>query len=73
MITGEPDAAKVASPVRRGADRKRTSSLAPRLSAYPVKVADSTVLAEIGAVPDHETVLEIPKRMMPFFPEVTRE
>ena len=35
------------------------------------KIADSTVLAEVGAVPDHEAVIEIPKRMMPFFPEVT--
>jgi hypothetical protein len=35
------------------------------------KIADPAVLAEVGDVPDHETVLEIPKRMMTFFPEVT--
>lgn len=35
------------------------------------RIVDPTVLAEIGGIPEHETVLEIPKRMMPFFPEVT--
>lgn len=35
------------------------------------KITDPSVLAEVGDVPDHETVLEIPKRMMQFFPEVT--
>lgn len=34
------------------------------------KIADAATLAEIGEIPDHETVLEIPKRMMQFFPEV---
>jgi hypothetical protein len=36
------------------------------------KIADPAVLAEVGDIPDHETVLEIPKRMMQFFPEVNR-
>ncbi len=34
------------------------------------RIDDPDILGEIGAVPAHETVLEIPKRMMPFFPEV---
>lgn len=34
------------------------------------RINDSSVLAEIGEIPAHETVLEIPKRMMQFFPEV---
>lgn len=34
------------------------------------KIADPAVLAEVGELPDHETVVEIPKRMMQFFPEV---
>lgn len=35
------------------------------------RIADPDVLREIGEIPDHETVLEIPKRMMQFFPEVS--
>ncbi|GIH11810.1 hypothetical protein Rhe02_98770 [Rhizocola hellebori] len=35
------------------------------------RVTDQAALAEIGEVPPHETVVRIPKRMMPFFPEVT--
>ena len=35
------------------------------------RVTDSATLAEIGEVPAHETLLRIPKRMMPFFPEVS--
>ena len=34
------------------------------------RVTDPASLAEIGDVPPHETVVRIPKRMMPFFPEV---
>lgn len=34
------------------------------------KITNPDVLAELGQVPDHETVVEIPKRMMQFFPEV---
>jgi hypothetical protein len=34
------------------------------------KITDEARLAEIGLVPEHETVIEIPKRMMQFFPEV---
>jgi len=34
------------------------------------KIVDPSVLSELGDVPDHETVVEIPKRMMQFFPEV---
>lgn len=34
------------------------------------KIADPSVLSVIGEVPGHEAVIEIPKRMMPFFPEV---
>ncbi len=34
------------------------------------RITDQAALAEIGDVPAHETVVRIPKRMMPFFPEV---
>jgi hypothetical protein len=34
------------------------------------RVTDPADLAEIGDVPAHETLVRIPKRMMPFFPEV---
>lgn len=34
------------------------------------RITDASVMAEIGDIPAHETVLEIPKRMMQFFPEV---
>jgi hypothetical protein len=34
------------------------------------KIADPAMLAELGELPAHETVVEIPKRMMQFFPEV---
>ena len=34
------------------------------------RITEVATLAEIGEVPDHETVLRIPKRMMQFFPEV---
>jgi hypothetical protein len=35
------------------------------------RITDAAVLAEIGEIPAHETVLRIPKRMMQFFPEVS--
>ena len=35
------------------------------------RIADRGTLAEIGTVPDHETVLRLPKRMMKFFKEVS--
>lgn len=35
------------------------------------RIIDPTVLAELGELPPHETVVEIPKRMMQFFPEVS--
>ncbi len=31
---------------------------------------DAATMAEIGKVPDHETVVRIPARMLQFFPEV---
>jgi len=34
------------------------------------RITDPSTLAEIGTVPAHETVLRLPKRMMPFFKEV---
>ncbi len=34
------------------------------------RVTDQATLAEVGDVPAHETLVRIPKRMMPFFPEV---
>jgi hypothetical protein len=34
------------------------------------RITDPGTLAQIGAVPDHETVLRFPKRMMQFFKEV---
>lgn len=34
------------------------------------KVTDLERLAQMD-IPEHETVIEFPKRMMPFFPEVT--
>ncbi|GAB4052732.1 hypothetical protein [Catellatospora paridis] len=37
------------------------------------RVTDPSVLAQLGVVPDGETVLEIPKRLVQFFPEVTGE
>jgi len=36
------------------------------------KIISLEVLAELGEVPEHETVVEIPKRMMQFFPEVNK-
>lgn len=33
------------------------------------KITDPAVLAQIGNVPDHETVIRFPKRMMQFFEE----
>jgi hypothetical protein len=35
------------------------------------RVTDPADLAVIGDVPAHETVVRIPKRMIPFFSEVT--
>jgi hypothetical protein len=35
------------------------------------RVTDSADLAVIGDIPAPETVVRIPKRMMPFFPEVS--
>ena len=37
------------------------------------RITDPGTLAEIGAVPAHETVLRLPKRMMPFFREVSSD
>jgi hypothetical protein len=34
------------------------------------RIVDPDMLAELGELPAHETVVEIPKRMMQFFPEV---
>lgn len=34
------------------------------------KITDLAVLQELGELPEHETVVEMPKRMMQFFPEV---
>lgn len=34
------------------------------------KITSAEVLTELGEIPEHETVVEIPKRMMQFFPEV---
>jgi hypothetical protein len=34
------------------------------------RVTDPVVVAEIGEIPEGETVIRFPKRMMPFFPEV---
>lgn len=34
------------------------------------KVTDPDALADIGDLPEHETVIRLPKRMMPIFPEV---
>ncbi|MEV4888993.1 hypothetical protein AB0K48_06360 [Nonomuraea sp. NPDC055795] len=33
-------------------------------------VTDRAALSEIGPIPEHETVIRFPKRMMAFFPEV---
>jgi hypothetical protein len=33
------------------------------------KIADSGVLTQLN-IPDHETVIRLPRRMMQFFPEV---
>ncbi|MGL5808702.1 MAG: hypothetical protein ACRCYQ_02015 [Nocardioides sp.] len=35
------------------------------------RVVDPATVAELGDIPDHETVVEIPKRIMQFFPEVS--
>jgi hypothetical protein len=35
------------------------------------RVTDAQALSEIGDIPVNETVVRIPKRMMPFFPEVS--
>lgn len=37
------------------------------------RVTDPADLAAIGDVPAHETLVRIPKRMMPFFPEVSAD
>lgn len=34
------------------------------------RIDDAATLAEIGDIPTHETVIRIPKRLMPVFPEV---
>jgi hypothetical protein len=34
------------------------------------RIDDSATLTEIGDIPAHETVIRIPKRLMPVFPEV---
>lgn len=34
------------------------------------RITDEATLAEIGQIPAHETVIRIPKRLMPVFPEV---
>jgi hypothetical protein len=33
------------------------------------KITDPAALAQIGGIPDHETVIRFPKRMMQFFEE----
>jgi len=43
MITGEPDAGKLACPVRREAARKRTHTRAPRRAAHPTQQAKTHV------------------------------
>jgi hypothetical protein len=35
------------------------------------RITDPGTPAQIGTVPGHETVLRLPKRMMPFFKEVS--
>jgi hypothetical protein len=35
------------------------------------RITDPATLAEIGEVPEHETIVRLPKRMMQFFKEVT--
>lgn len=35
------------------------------------RVTDAVTLAELGDIPEHETVIRLPKRMMPFFNEVS--
>ncbi len=34
------------------------------------RITDAATLADIGEIPEHETVIRIPKRLMPVFPEV---
>lgn len=67
IVTGEPDARKRASPVRRGAVGKRTRTLEPRLTAYPAKVTDPQVLADVGPVPPHEGLIEVPEEVLKFY------
>lgn len=35
------------------------------------RITDGATVAELGDIPEHEAVIEIPKRMMTFFPEVS--
>jgi hypothetical protein len=63
IVTGEPDARKRASPVRRGAVGKRTRTLEPRLTAYPAIVTDPEILAVV-TVSDDETIVEVPATLM---------
>lgn len=35
------------------------------------KITDPAVLAQLGNIPEHETVIRFPKRMMQFFEEVS--
>jgi hypothetical protein len=37
------------------------------------RITDPSTLAEIGTVPEHETVLRFPKRMMRFFEETSSD
>jgi hypothetical protein len=66
IVTGEPDARKRASPVRRGAVGKRTRTLEPRLTAYPAIVTNAATLDRL-TVPDDETIVEVPAALLDHF------
>jgi hypothetical protein len=34
------------------------------------RITDPSLLTDVGEIPPHEAVVEIPKRMLQFFPEV---
>ena len=50
-----------------GPSGKGPATLEPRPTAYPAKVTDPQALADIGPVPDHETLIEIPEDVLKFY------
>lgn len=59
----DPESIEGESPTLFATDRTdRTTYI-----AQGWKVTDSQVLADVGAVPDHETLIEIPEEVLKFY------